>query len=53
LEVVDSVGAWTLFMTGRRCREWGFWCPQGWRHWRIFASPSNKGEVGIGCGEME
>src|SRR5487761_1405559 len=25
---------WTLFITGPRVREWGFLCPQGWRHWR-------------------
>lgn len=24
---------WTLILTGPKVREWGFWCPSGWRHW--------------------
>jgi hypothetical protein len=40
---------WTLFLTGPRIREWGFLCPKGWRHWREFTNPINKGEVGVGC----
>jgi hypothetical protein len=27
----------TIFITGRKVREWGFHCPQGWRHWTEFA----------------
>lgn len=27
---------WTLFITGRKSREWGFYCPTGWRHWTEF-----------------
>lgn len=41
--------AWTLFITGPRLREWGFHCPTGWRHWRIFTHPANTGRVGAGC----
>jgi hypothetical protein len=26
----------SLFVTGRRYREWGFHCPQGWIHWQNF-----------------
>lgn len=26
----------TLFITGPKIREWGFLCPQGWRHWTEF-----------------
>ncbi len=40
--------AYTLFITGPRIREWGFLCPQGWRHWKEFTS-SNGEEVGRGC----
>jgi hypothetical protein len=40
----------TIFITGPRIREWGFHCPQGWRHWKDFVG-INKGEVGKGCGE--
>lgn len=28
--------AWTLFITGPRVREWGFYCPNGWKHQRPY-----------------
>lgn len=31
-----TVPCWTLFITGRKSREWGFYCPTGWRHWTEF-----------------
>ncbi len=44
----------TLFITGPKIRDWGFHCPQGWRHWRIFTSNSgNVSSIGRGCGEEE
>lgn len=43
---------WTIFVTGPRIREWGFHCPQGWRHWRIFTNQADNGAtIGRGCGE--
>lgn len=48
LELV-SEDAWTIFFVGPRVREWGFHCPQGWRHWREFVNPDNHGAVGRGC----
>lgn len=45
---------WTLFLTGPRIREWGFWCPKGWKHWKDFTAYRSKGsssEVGPGCDE--
>jgi len=39
----------TLFITGRRVREWGFLCPQGWRHWSVFTKRDAPGEIGRGC----
>ena len=42
----------TIFMTGPRVREWGFHCPNGWRHWKDFVNQENKGEQGVGCGEV-
>ncbi|MCB1886271.1 MAG: hypothetical protein KDH20_01580 [Rhodocyclaceae bacterium] len=48
IELIDGP-VWTLFVTGPRVREWGFWCPQGWRHWKIFTSEHDSGEVGRGC----
>ena len=40
---------WTLFVTGPRYRQWGFLCPQGWRHWKDFVSMNDSGQVGPGC----
>lgn len=40
---------WSLFITGRRVREWGFHCPQGWRVWREFVDPVKTGLRGPGC----
>lgn len=48
LEVVDGP-ALTLFITGPRIRRWGFHCPNGWRHWKLFVSPKDKGSIGRGC----
>jgi hypothetical protein len=47
--LVDGKPVWTLFITGPRVREWGFYCPRGWRPWQKFTSPSNRGEIGRGC----
>ena len=44
-------GAMTLFVTGPVLRSWGFYCPQGWRHWRAFVSGRDSGQIGAGCGE--
>ena len=47
--------AWSLFVTGRKTREWGFHCPRGWRHWRVFAenivdeTGQVHSRVGRGC----
>jgi hypothetical protein len=40
---------WTLFITGPVVRQWGFACPKGWRHWKDFTLPTDKGQVGKGC----
>jgi hypothetical protein len=40
---------WTLFMTGPRYRQWGFLCPRGWVHWRIFTAADDAGVIGRGC----
>jgi len=46
-----EIPVWTLFMTGPRIRDWGFACPQGWRHWRDFVSVRPGGnDTGRGCG---
>jgi hypothetical protein len=40
---------WTLFITGPRYREWGFHCPRGWVHWKLFTAADDIGAVGKGC----
>lgn len=39
---------WTLFITGPKVREWGFACPNGWRHWRDYTADGGA-TVGRGC----
>jgi hypothetical protein len=43
---------WTLIVTGRKSRTWGFWCPKGFVPWHIFVDSDDHGNVGRGCGEM-
>jgi hypothetical protein len=51
LELVGGVPAISLFFTGRKVREWGFHCPNGWVHWQDFTAGDNGELVGRGCGE--
>lgn len=44
------VPCWTLVVTGPRVREWGFWCPQGFVHWKDFVASDDEGNTGKGCG---
>lgn len=48
LEIPEGGRAVSLFMTGPKVREWGFACPQGWRHWKDFVG-EDVGQVGRGC----
>lgn len=41
--------AWTIFLTGPRVRQWGFHCPNGWRHWREFTAGPKGETIGKGC----
>ena len=50
LEIVEGP-VWTLFITGPKFREWGFHCPQGWRHWREFTDESGD-RIGRGCEDL-
>jgi hypothetical protein len=55
LALVPAVGdkewpCWTLFITGPRVREWGFYCMErGWVHWKRFTAADDSGAVGKGC----
>lgn len=48
IELIDGQPVTTLFMTAVKSREWGFWCEQGWRHWRDFTKTGHSGRS-IGC----
>lgn len=52
IELTDGP-CWSLFVTGPKIRSWGFHCPNGWRHWKVFTKPGRPGEVGRGCGEQD
>lgn len=43
------IPCWTLVFTGPRIREWGFWCPKGFVHWKQFVDSTDEGNVGRGC----
>lgn len=51
LEVINQQPCWTLFLTGRKVREWGFFCRAGWKPWHEFVDAKDSGAVGAGCGE--
>lgn len=53
LIVPDGGRCVSLFMTGPKVREWGFWCPNGERfvHWKDFTGGENGELIGRGCGE--
>lgn len=51
LELDAGKPCWSLFVTGPKVREWGFYCPQGWKVWTSFVDMTNTGAVGPGCGE--
>lgn len=47
---LDNGPMWTLFITGPVTRDWGFHCPNGWRHWKEFVSRYPGGNhIGRGC----
>lgn len=55
IELVDpSRPPISLFGTGPKERDWGFWCDDGERfvHWRDFTDPADAGQIGRGCGEL-
>lgn len=41
----------SLFTTGRVVREWGFHCPEGFRHWKRYVNEDDPGQLGRGCAE--
>lgn len=47
LELVGKT-AWTLFFTGKTVRDWGFYCPNSWVHWKQFTDKTGN-KIGRGC----
>lgn len=46
----DKMKCWTLFITGPRVRQWGFYCMEkGWIHWKRFTAAGDPGAIGAGC----
>lgn len=48
----NPIPCWTIVITGRKRRVWGFWCPKGFVPWTDFVDSSDEGNVGKGCGEF-
>jgi hypothetical protein len=47
---VEAAPCWTVFITGPRVREWGFYCMErGFIPWKRFTAPDDKGAIGKGC----
>lgn len=43
LELIGGLPCWTLFVSGRRRRQWGFHTAGGWIPWQQFTDPSDPG----------
>lgn len=47
---MTEIPVWTLFITGPVVRDWGFYCPKGWRVWWDFTKATEGGNsTGRGC----
>jgi hypothetical protein len=52
IEIAEGEEMISLFFMGPIERDWGFYCPQGWKHWEAFVKRVPGGnEIGVGCGE--
>lgn len=47
----DPIPCWTIVVTGRRSRVWGFWCPRGFVPWTEFVDQTDTGNIGKGCAQ--
>lgn len=48
LELINHKPCWTLFITGPRVREWGFFCSDRFVHWKDFTTRDGN-DIGRGC----
>jgi len=50
VELCHGIPVTSLFVTGPRIRQWGFYCPKGWIPWTEFVESSSGGNKrGKGC----
>ncbi len=55
VELKPGTTVWTLWLRWPFRREWGFYCPKGWRHYadyineRDYSKPGSVSSVGRGC----
>lgn len=53
----EMIPCFSLFFTGPKIREWGFWCPGDgrarWKHYLKYTNPANYGITGQGCEETD
>jgi hypothetical protein len=33
---------WSLVLTGKRCREWGYWAETGWVDWKTYGASADR-----------
>ena len=51
VQLIGGAEVWTLFITGPKVREWGFYCPKGWIPWQQYSHVDcNENTIGEGCG---
>lgn len=41
----NPIPCWSLFITGPRIREWGFYTKEGWLPWYEVVDPENRGQL--------
>ena len=49
--LIETAPCWSLFITGPRLNDWGFYCPKGKKPWKEFIEAREAGDPGRGCGE--
>ncbi len=53
IDLIHGRPAWTLFLTGPKVQNWGFFCPKCFVPWQQFVNPDNSDLTGAGCGEYD
>lgn len=51
LMVSNADDVWSLFITGPVRRQWGFWCPKGWKSYLEVTQRTDNLSEPKGCGD--